>query len=97
MKKISFTGSTAVGRSIQQLAAEQMKTVNLECGGKNAIIVFADADLERAAEAALVSAFVNCGQLCVSCSRVLVQESVAEAFEAAAGTQAQQSEGGRPA
>lgn len=80
VKKISFTGSTAVGQAIQKLAAERMKAVNLECGGKNAVIVFADADLERAAQAAAISAFVNCGQLCVSCSRLLVQETIAEAF-----------------
>jgi betaine-aldehyde dehydrogenase len=80
VKKVSFTGSTDVGRTIQKLAAERMKAVNLECGGKNAIIVFADADLERAAQAALLSAFVNAGQLCVSCSRLLVQQSVAAKF-----------------
>jgi acyl-CoA reductase-like NAD-dependent aldehyde dehydrogenase len=80
VKKVSFTGSTDVGRAIQKLAAERMKAVNLECGGKNAIIVFADADLERAAQAALFSAFVNAGQLCVSCSRLLVQQSVAPKF-----------------
>jgi acyl-CoA reductase-like NAD-dependent aldehyde dehydrogenase len=78
VRKVSFTGSTPVGRAIQKLAADQMKAVNLECGGKNAIIVFADADLERAAQAALISAFVNAGQLCVSCSRLLVQEPVAD-------------------
>ncbi|MCE5272069.1 aldehyde dehydrogenase family protein [bacterium] len=81
VRKISFTGSTAAGRTIQKLAAESMKTVNLELGGKNAIIVFADADLERAAEAAVFSAFVNSGQLCVACSRLLVEQSVAERFE----------------
>jgi len=80
VKKVSFTGSTAVGQALQRLAADSLKAVNLECGGKNALIVFADADLERAAQAAAISAFVNCGQLCVSCSRLLVQESVAEAF-----------------
>lgn len=80
--KISFTGSTAVGQAVQRLGTERMKMVNLECGGKNAVIVFADADLNRAAEAALISAFVNCGQLCVACSRALVEESVAEEFEA---------------
>jgi acyl-CoA reductase-like NAD-dependent aldehyde dehydrogenase len=57
-----------------------MKAVNLECGGKNAILVFADADLERAAQAALISAFVNNGQLCVACSRLLVEDSVAARF-----------------
>lgn len=80
VKKVSFTGSTAAGVQIQKLAAEQMKPVNLECGGKNAIIVFADADLERAAQAVLVSAFVNNGQLCVSCSRLLVQQEIAGEF-----------------
>jgi len=58
-----------------------MKPVNLECGGKNAIVVFADADLDRAAEAAVFSGFTNCGQLCVSCSRCLVAELIADEFE----------------
>jgi len=78
--KISFTGSTSVGQAIQKLAADQLKAVNLECGGKNAIIVFADADLERAAQAALISAFINAGQLCVSCSRLLVERSIEKPF-----------------
>ena len=82
VKKVSFTGSTEVGQAIQRLAADQMKLVNLECGGKNAIVVFADADLHRAANAVLLSAFVNSGQLCVSCSRLLVQQPVADEFEA---------------
>ncbi len=80
VRKISFTGSTAVGQHIQKLAADRMKMVNLECGGKNAIVVFEDADLDRAANAALVSGFVNCGQLCVSCSRLLVQQSIRDEF-----------------
>jgi acyl-CoA reductase-like NAD-dependent aldehyde dehydrogenase len=82
VKKVSFTGSTAVGQAIQKRAADQLKMVNLELGGKNALLVFADADLNRAAEAALLSAFANSGQLCVSCSRLLVEESVADAFVA---------------
>ncbi len=81
VKKISFTGSTGAGQVIQKQAVEQMKTVNLELGGKNAILVFADADLDRAADAAIFSGFVNAGQLCVSCSRLLVEETVAERFE----------------
>jgi len=81
VKKISFTGSTSVGQGIQKTAADQMKAVNLELGGKNAIIVFADADLERAADATILSAFVNAGQLCVSCSRVLVEDSISDKFE----------------
>lgn len=82
VKKISFTGSTAVGKAIQKLAADDLKAVNLECGGKNAIVVFDDADLDRAAEATLISAFVNAGQLCVSCSRLLVHEPIADRLEA---------------
>ncbi len=81
IRKISFTGSTAVGQTIQQRAAAGMKPVNLECGGKNAIIVFADADLDRAAEATLFSGLVNTGQLCVACSRLLVEECVADEYE----------------
>jgi len=79
--KISFTGSTEVGQSIQRLAANQLKAVNLELGGKNAIIVFADADLEKACQAALFSGYLNAGQLCVSCSRLLVEDRIAEQFE----------------
>ena len=79
--KISFTGSTSIGQRIQKQAADQMKSVNLELGGKNAIIVFADADLEKAADAVIISAFVNGGQLCVSCSRLLVEESISRKFE----------------
>ncbi len=81
VKKISFTGSTSIGQYIQKTAVEQMKAVNLELGGKNALIVFADADLEKAADAAIISAFINAGQLCVSCSRLLVEASVAGKFE----------------
>lgn len=96
VRKISFTGSTAVGQHIQRLAADQMKAVNLECGGKNAILVFDDADLERAANAALVSAFVNCGQLCVSCSRLLVQESIHDEFLALLKSKAEKLKVGDP-
>jgi acyl-CoA reductase-like NAD-dependent aldehyde dehydrogenase len=81
VKKISFTGSTAIGKAIQVQATEYMKAVNLELGGKNAIIVFEDANLQKAADAVLYSAFANTGQLCVSCSRLLVQDTVQEEFE----------------
>ena len=81
VKKISFTGSTAIGQHIQRQAVDQMKAVNLELGGKNAIIVFADADLNKAADAAIISAFINAGQLCVSCSRLLVQDSISSDFQ----------------
>ncbi len=81
IKKISFTGSTNIGKAIQVQATEQLKAVNLELGGKNAIIVFEDANLEKAADAVLYSAFVNAGQLCVSCSRLLVQDTIQSEFE----------------
>jgi acyl-CoA reductase-like NAD-dependent aldehyde dehydrogenase len=81
IKKISFTGSTEIGQHIQREAIDQMKPVNLELGGKNAIIVFEDADLDKAADAVIFSAFVNAGQLCVACSRLLVQNSISIEFQ----------------
>jgi len=96
VKKISFTGSTEVGQAIQKRATDQMKPVNLECGGKNAMIVFADADLDRAAEATLISGLVNTGQLCVACSRLLVQDSVADEFESLLQSKLSQLKAGDP-
>ena len=80
VRKIVFTGSTAVGQRIMRLCADQVKPVTLELGGKNANIVFADADLERAAASAPGAAFDNSGQDCCSRSRVLVQRSVFDRF-----------------
>ncbi len=97
IKKISFTGSTAVGQHIQKEAVKQMKSVNLELGGKNAIIVFADADLDKAADAAIISAFINAGQLCVSCSRLLVEKSIAVEFESLLKRKLQKMKVGNPA
>ncbi len=78
--KIAFTGSTEVGRSIAAGAATTIKRVTLELGGKSANIVFADADLERAAAAAPGAVFGNAGQDCCARSRILVQDSVLERF-----------------
>jgi acyl-CoA reductase-like NAD-dependent aldehyde dehydrogenase len=78
--KIVFTGSTEVGKRIMRLCADQVKPLTLELGGKNANIVFADADLKRAAATAPAAAFDNAGQDCCSRSRVLVQRSVFEQF-----------------
>ncbi len=78
--KIVFTGSTKVGIGIQKLAAEQVKPVTLELGGKSANVVFADADLEKAAATAPYSVFDNAGQDCCARSRLLVQESVYDSF-----------------
>ncbi|HLU60076.1 MAG TPA: aldehyde dehydrogenase family protein [Pseudonocardia sp.] len=80
VRKVVFTGSTAVGKRIMRLCADQVKSLTLELGGKNANIVFADADLERAAATAPGAAFDNAGQDCCSRSRVLVQRSVLDRF-----------------
>lgn len=77
---ISFTGSTAVGKTISKTAADTLKRVSLELGGKAAHIVFADADLDAAADKVAFGVLHNAGQCCVSGSRLLVQRSVAQAF-----------------
>ncbi len=78
--KIAFTGSTATGRSVARSAAETLKRVTLELGGKSANVVFADADLPRAAAAAPAAVFANAGQDCCARSRLLVQRSAVEEF-----------------
>jgi len=78
--KIGFTGSTEVGRSVMEGAAGTIKRVTLELGGKSANVVFADADLERAAASAPYAVFDNAGQDCCARSRILVQESAYDEF-----------------
>lgn len=79
---LSFTGSTAVGRSCVHAAADSnFKKLGLELGGKNPIIVFADADLEDAADGAAFGISFNTGQCCVSSSRLIVERSIAAEFE----------------
>ncbi|MEU2622674.1 aldehyde dehydrogenase family protein [Streptomyces sp. NPDC007157] len=78
--KIVFTGSTAVGKRIMALCADQVKRVTLELGGKSPNIVFADADIEAAAAAAPVSFLDNSGQDCCARTRILVQRSVHDRF-----------------
>jgi acyl-CoA reductase-like NAD-dependent aldehyde dehydrogenase len=78
--KIAFTGSTEVGRSIAAGAAQTIKRVTLELGGKSANVIFDDADLEAAAAAAPMAVFGNAGQDCCARSRILVQESALERF-----------------
>ncbi|WP_426301968.1 aldehyde dehydrogenase family protein [Arthrobacter sp. R-11] len=80
VRKVVFTGSTAVGKRIMAGCADQVKRVTLELGGKSSNIIFADADLELAAAAAPGGAFDNAGQDCCSRSRVLVQRTVYERF-----------------
>ena len=79
---ISFTGSNAVGTAVGVKCAEQGKSNSLEMGGKNAIIVLADADLDLALEGAIWSAFGTSGQRCTAASRLIVERSVAERFDA---------------
>ena len=78
--KIGFTGSTEVGRSVMQGAAGTIKRVTLELGGKSANVVFADADLERAAAAAPYAVFDNAGQDCCARSRILIERSAYDRF-----------------
>jgi betaine-aldehyde dehydrogenase len=78
--KIGFTGSTEVGRTVMQGAAGTIKRVTLELGGKSANVVFADADLERAAAAAPYAVFDNAGQDCCARSRVLVERAAYDRF-----------------
>ena len=82
VRKICFTGSTEVGKSVMAGCADQVKRVTLELGGKSANIVFADADVERAAATAPYGVFDNAGQDCCARSRILVQESVFDRFMA---------------
>jgi acyl-CoA reductase-like NAD-dependent aldehyde dehydrogenase len=83
--KIAFTGSTEVGRGIAEGAAATIKRVTLELGGKSANVVFADADLERAAAAAPLAVFGNAGQDCCARSRILVERPALERFMALLG------------
>ncbi|MEH0398033.1 MULTISPECIES: succinic semialdehyde dehydrogenase [Streptomyces] len=77
---VSFTGSTRTGREVAQGAAARLVGVSLELGGKNAMLVLEDADVERAAEGAVRACFSSAGQLCISIERLYVHESVADAF-----------------
>jgi len=75
---ISFTGSSTTGRRIAERAARRLKRVSLELGGKNAVVVLGDADLDLATDGILWSAFGTTGQRCTACSRVIVDRSVVE-------------------
>ncbi|AKH84358.1 succinate-semialdehyde dehydrogenase [Streptomyces sp. CNQ-509] len=77
---VSFTGSTRTGREVAQGAAARLVGASLELGGKNPMLVLADADVEKAAEGAVRAAFASAGQLCISVERLYVHESVADAF-----------------
>jgi benzaldehyde dehydrogenase (NAD) len=82
VKRVNFTGSTAVGRIVAVRAAQNLKPVLLELGGKAPLLVLDDADLDEAVKAAAFGAFMNQGQICMSTERIIVMESVADAFVA---------------
>ena len=80
VRRVNFTGSTRVGREIARLAADQLKPVVLELGGKNAVIVLDDADLASAVDAVAFGSYLNSGQICMSADRVIVQRGIAAEF-----------------
>jgi len=80
VRKIGFTGSTAVGSSIMEMASHEVKRVSLELGGKSPNIVFADADWEQAARSSPMSVFANAGQDCCARSRVFVERKIFKKF-----------------
>ncbi|RYP79783.1 hypothetical protein DL769_002805 [Monosporascus sp. CRB-8-3] len=81
VKKINFTGSTAVGRIIARIAGENLKPVVLELGGKAPAIIWEDADLDIAAEQCTIGSFLFSGQICMSTERIIVHKKISEAFQ----------------
>ena len=80
VKAISFTGGTQTGRYVSQSGAEQFKKMSLEMGGKNAALVFDDADMERTVKGIARASFLNQGQICLCASRILVHRSIYDRF-----------------
>jgi acyl-CoA reductase-like NAD-dependent aldehyde dehydrogenase len=80
VERLSFTGSTATGRAVLKVAADSMTPATLELGGKNPLLVFADADLDAAVRGAVEGAFFNQGEACTAASRLLVEDAVHDEF-----------------
>ena len=80
VKKITFTGSTPIGKQLAANAMKQMKRISMELGGNAPLIIFDDADIDRAVEGAIASKFRNAGQTCVCANRILVQSGIYDAF-----------------
>jgi 2-hydroxymuconic semialdehyde dehydrogenase len=78
--KVAFTGETTTGEIIMKSAAKGIRDISLELGGKNAGLVFADCDMDKAIEGTMRSAFVNCGQVCLGTERVYVERSIFDEF-----------------
>jgi succinate-semialdehyde dehydrogenase/glutarate-semialdehyde dehydrogenase len=83
IKKISFTGSTAVGRTLSELAGRHLKRATMELGGHAPVIIFADADIGKAAKVLAYAKYRNAGQICVSPTRFLIDESIYDDFREA--------------
>eukprot|EP01024_Parvocaulis_polyphysoides_P010294 TRINITY_DN1344_c0_g1_i7.p1 TRINITY_DN1344_c0_g1~~TRINITY_DN1344_c0_g1_i7.p1 ORF type:complete len:558 (-),score=86.57 TRINITY_DN1344_c0_g1_i7:223-1818(-) len=81
VRKIGFTGSTAVGKYLMEQAAGTVKRISLELGGNSPFIIFEDADIDLAVKGTLAMKFLNCGQCCISANRVFVHESIYDQFE----------------
>jgi len=80
VRRIAFTGSTAVGRHVAGLAATDLKRLSLELGGSDPVIICADADVDAAVKAVIIGRYWNAGQACLGCKRVFVHDSVYDAF-----------------
>jgi betaine-aldehyde dehydrogenase len=80
VQKVSLTGSTATGIQVAKESSESLKRLTLELGGKSALLIFDDADLESAVQVAIEGNFVNNGQVCTNCTRIFVQRSMLEEF-----------------
>ncbi len=93
---ITFTGETRTGESIMRAASVGLRNISLECGGKNAGIIFADCDLEKAVEGTMRSAFVNCGQVCLATERVYVERPIFDKFLARMKEEVAKLKMGRP-
>ncbi len=94
--KVAFTGETATGRTIMKIAADGMKRVTLELGGKSANIVFADANFEDAVNGSLFAIYYNSGQSCEARSRLLIERSIYDRFVASFAEKAQKIRVGNP-
>lgn len=97
VRVISFTGSTATGRSVAELAGRHLKRVHLELGGNSALVILDDADLERAVSAGAWASFLHQGQICMTAGRHIVHESVADAYVTALSEHASHLPVGDPA
>ncbi|MCX4977651.1 aldehyde dehydrogenase family protein [Streptomyces sp. NBC_00620] len=97
VRAVNFTGSTGVGRIIGTHAAAHLKPAVLELGGKNAVVVLDDADVDYAVDAVTFSVFMNSGQICMSGDRILVHESLAEEFTEKFAAKVAQLQAGDPA